>query len=300
MLNITLTEDKTVVINTGETTGGQWTLNTVDIFGKVFSTLERDFSGISDSEVNEQIISDIKDNLSGKPQRNNMKYIFNRLERGETYIFLSAFIDGRKVLSPTLKDVENLRIFCHMTVGFLPIIVDGKEGMRFVGLKDVKQVMTAVLYYYAYNEYKLTRCKHCGKWFAVKSLKTEYCNNISPCYKMKVNGTMVLSAELPCAQAVRTIKERLQSRKKTIYDKWCNKPDCSDDCFNCKLPDCIVTERCGELCNKYAELSKKIKEQPSVENILLLHKYLYSDEMPKQTRPNRRKLNEERRRLKEQ
>lgn len=292
MLNITLTEDKTVVINTGETTGGQWTLNTVDIFGKVFSTLERDFSGISDSEVNEQIISDIKDNLSGKPQRNNMKYIFNCRERGKTYIFLSDFIDGRKVLSPTLKDVENLRIFCNMTVGFLPIIVDGKEGMRFVGLEDVKQVMTAVLYYYAYNEYKLTRCKHCGKWFAVKSLKTEYCNNISPCYKMKVNGTMVLSAELPCAQAVRTIKERLQSRKKTIYDKlyydgWSNGETDSQ-------------EQCRELCDKYAELSKKIKEQPSVENILLLHKYLYSDEMPGQTRPNRRKLNEERRRLKEQ
>ena len=40
-----------------------------------------------------------------------------------------------------------------------------------------------------------------------------------------------------------------------------------------------------------------ILKKPTVENIVEYHKYLYSDEMPKQERPNRRKSNAEKRRL---
>ena len=40
-----------------------------------------------------------------------------------------------------------------------------------------------------------------------------------------------------------------------------------------------------------------LKKAPNKENILVLHRYLYSDEMPKQERPNRRKSNAEKRRL---
>ena len=73
--------------------------------------------------------------------------------------------------------------------------------------------MIAALYYYAYNEYKIVRCRHCGKWFATKTLKEQYCKRISPCFGDIIKG----KTPLPCEQAVRNIKQKQSRRHKNVY-----------------------------------------------------------------------------------
>ena len=106
-----------------------------------------------------------------------------------------------------------MRISHRMTANYLPISLGEKDSMRFEGLKTVTQVMIAALYYYAYNEYKIVRCRHCGKWFATKTLKEQYCKRISPCFGDIIKG----KTPLPCEQAVRNIKQKQSRRHKNVY-----------------------------------------------------------------------------------
>lgn len=297
MLNIIINKEKAIVINT--TTGGQWTMDTENFFGTVYSSLEKNYPNFDCDKMSEVIIAHIKKELSEQDDENE-KYIFHCKEIGVSYYDLLMYINGHKVLIPTLKDIEKLRIEHRMTSGYLPTGISDDGGMKFEGLETVTQVIIAALYYYAFNGYKLVRCKHCGRWFATKTLETEYCNRISPCYNMIVSGEKVLNAKQPCGIAVKRIKKRLQDRRKAIYNKlYLGQPNCDGKCERCPYDDCIAGEvACAEFCNSYKRLKSAITECPSVDNFLAMHRFLYSDSMPKQERPNRRKSNEERRRLK--
>ena len=279
MLNISIDKENTVVHNTK--TYGKWTVKTSCFFGVVYAALERDFPNFDCSEMGNIIVNRINNEfkrLNNQPEAKQEKsaYLFHCEEYGVSLYNLLMFIDGQKVLSPTLKDIEDLRMVHRMTTSYLPVSIDKPGSMRFEGLKTVTQVMIAALYYYAYNEYKLTRCKHCGKWFATKTLKEEYCDNTSPCYGLIVAGKKVLGSKRTCKDAVGIIKQRLADRKKQIYDKWYAEG---------------LEEECFELNERFYQYKAAIKENPTVENITACMEYLYSDSMPKQERPNRRKSN---------
>ena len=236
-----------------------------------------------------------------KEEQKQNSYLFHCEEYGITLYNLLMFIDDKKVLSPTLKDIEDLRITHKMTTTYLPININQSGDMCFKDLKTVTQVMIAALYFYAYNGYKLKRCTHCEKWFATKTLKEEFCKRNSPCSDISIDGKKLLGKEQPCRKAVDTIKTRFQDRKKTIYDKWKNcsiKCPLFDDCYTCPYEECVFDKKCNELCETHKQNMRKIRKSPTVANIIEYHRYLYSDEMPKQERPNRRKSNEEKRRLK--
>lgn len=280
MLNISIDKENTVVYNTE--TCRPWTIKTTRFFGVVYAALEKDFPNFDCSKMGDIVINRISNELAGK-QPEKRAYLFDCEEYGISLYNLLMFIDGQTVLSPTLKDIEDLRMVHRMTTSYLPISVDEPGSMRFEKLRNATQVMIAALYYYAYNEYKLARCKHCGRWFATKTLKEEYCDNTSPCYGMVVAGKKVLGSDRTCKDAVGIIKQRLADRKKQIYNKW-------------YLED-IDTDRIDELNRKYQFYSSAIKESPTVSNITACMEYLYSDSMPKQERPNRRKSNAEKRRL---
>ena len=285
MLNISIDKVNTVVHNTK--THGKWTIDTSRFFGVVYATLERDFPNFDCSELGNIIVRRMHNEfkrLNNQPVTDQDKstYLFHCEEYGVSLYDLLMFIDGQKVLSPTLKDIEDLRMLHRMTTSYLPISIDEPGSMRFEGLKTVTHVMIASLYYYAYNEYKLVRCKHCGKWFATKTLKEEYCDGISPCYGLIVEGKKVLGSERTCKDAVGIIKQRLADRKKQIYNKWYAE-GFEDECF--------------ELNERFYKYKTAIKENPTVENITACMIYLYSHRMPAQERPNRRKSNAERRRL---
>lgn len=284
MLNISIDKKETVVYNTK--TCDKWTIKTSLFFGTVYAALEKDFPNFDCSQMGDIVVNRIRNEfnrLNGQPvAEEKSAYLFHCEEYGVTLYNLLMFIDGQKVLSPTLKDIEDLRMVHRMTTSYLPISIDEPGSMRFEGLKTVTHVMIASLYYYAYNEYKLVRCKHCGKWFATKTLKEEYCDGISPCYGLIVDGKKVLGSERTCKDAVGIIKQRLADRKKQIYNKWYAE-GFEDECF--------------ELNERFYKYKTAIKENPTVENITACMIYLYSHRMPAQERPNRRKSNAERRRL---
>ena len=284
MLNISIDKKETVVYNTK--TCDKWTIKTSLFFGTVYAALEKDFPNFDCSQMGDIVVNRIRNEfnrLNGQPvAEEKSAYLFHCEEYGVTLYNLLMFIDGQKVLSPTLKDIEDLRMVHRMTTSYLPISIDEPGSMRFEGLKTVTHVMIASLYYYAYNEYKLVRCKHCGKWFATKTLKEEYCDVISPCYGLIVEGKKVLGSERTCKDAVGIIKQRLADRKKQIYNKWYAE-GFEDECF--------------ELNERFYKYKTAIKENPTVENITACMIYLYSHRMPAQERPNRRKSNAERRRL---
>ncbi len=216
-------------------------------------------------------------------------------------------INSRNTLNLTFKDVEDLRLYYHFEsyqyndsfFDDYEYLLPNEQAVTFKNLNTITQVLCSALYYYALNGYKICRCKHCGKWFATKTLKEEFCKRKSPCSDLEFDGKKLIGKEQYCKIAVDTIKKRLQGRKKSIYDKWKNGNfKCKYKCEECPYGDCIDDdERCRILCENYKRLRKNIKSSPTVDNIIKLHRYLYSDEMPKQERPNRRKSNAEKRRL---
>lgn len=85
-------------------------------------------------------------------------------------------------------------------------------------------------------------------------------------------------------------------KKKSIYDKWIVEKTCDGNCDIYKYDDCILgakNSKCKELYNNYRAFKKAIISSPTSENIIALHKYLYSNQMPKQERLNRRRGNAE-------
>ena len=212
-----------------------------------------------------------------------------------TLDFLSVFANEKRInINQKLYEVLNNRFF--------PLKIDSKTEKVFYGYEstDIKDIIFSTIHFALSDGYKLVKCKHCERWFFTKTLKEEFCKRLSPCSKLEVDGKKILGAEQPCKIAVDTIKSRFQDRKKTIYNKWRNcseKCPLFDDCLNCPYKECVFEKKCNELCEIHKQNMSKIRKSPTVANIIEYHRYLYSDDMPKQERPNRRKSNAEKRRL---
>lgn len=276
MVSLTIEKDYLYLQNKD----GAFRNSTLHFWGNALAMLENTFPSNNYEKPEFWVANFVKAvNDDQKPQM-----IWGMQEFGNALYSMYTFIDGRSTIKITREDIEHLRITHNMTASFLPTnLADISEGMRFDNLSTVTQVLIAILYYYEYHGYSLVKCKHCGKWFATKSQKNEYCGRTSPCYNLVVCGKKVLGSKRTCNDAVGIIKQRLADRKKQIYNKW-------------YLED-VDTDRIDELIRKYHFFSSAIRESPTVENITACMEYLYSDSMPKQERPNRRKSNAERRRL---
>lgn len=209
--------------------------------------------------------------------------------------FLSVFANEKRIhINPTLCEIINGRFFPLKTDSVVDKIFYEYEST------DIKDIIFSTIHFALSDGYKLVKCKHCERWFFTKTLKEEFCKRLSPCSKLEVDGKKILGAEQPCKIAVDTIKSRFQDRKKTIYNKWRNcseKCPLFDDCLNCPYKECVFEKKCNELCEIHKQNMSKIRKSPTVANIIEYHRYLYSDDMPKQERQNRRKSNAEKRRL---
>lgn len=275
MVSLTIEKDYLYLQNKD----GVFRNSTLHFWGNALAMLENAFPA-SDHEKPEFWVANLV-KAANDDQKATM--IWGMQEFGNALYSMYTFIDGRNIIKITREDIERLRITHNMTANFLPTnLADISEGMRFDNLSNVTQVLIAILYYYEYHGYSLVKCKHCGKWFATKSQKNEYCGRTSPCYNLVVCGKKVLGSKRTCNEAVGIIKQRLADRKKQIYNKWYAE-GLEDECF--------------ELNERFYEYKTAIKENPTVETIAACMEYLYSDRMPKQERPNRRKSNAERRRL---
>lgn len=207
MLNISIDNENAIVENTE--LPYKWTLRTVDFFGNVYATLEKHFPDFKCEAMGAIIVARLCNKIAGKAVSDPVK-IFGCSEIGTSLYDLIMFVDGKSVLAPTLKDIEEMRITHRMTTNYLPIGLGEKDSMRYEGLKTVTQVMIASLYYYAYHDYKLIRCKHCGKWFATKNLIEKYCTRNSPFAGYE---------SYSCKNAVKTIKDMLDKKRISEYER---------------------------------------------------------------------------------
>lgn len=125
-------------------------------------------------------------------------------------------------LELSIKDADNIRLYYRVNShqyhdsffdGYANEDFVNENAVAFLELDTITKVLMAALYYYTLNGYKLVRCKHCGKWFATKTLKEQYCKRTSPCFGDVITG----KTPLPCEQAVRNIKQKQSRRHKNVY-----------------------------------------------------------------------------------
>ena len=257
MLNISITKDKTTVENTNLYC--KWTLETSVFFGIVYENLERHFPDFDCESLGARIAAHVLKAINGEIEKEPVK-IFGCTELGSTLYDLIYYINGRSVLEPTLKDIEEIRISNRMAVNYLPVSLNDKDGMRFEGLKTVTQVMIAALYYYAYHDFKLVRCKHCSTWFATKTLKKEYCDRISPCFDTIIKG----KTPLPCEKAVRNIFQKCGRIKNRIETK-------ANQTVSAQLHRNSFIDQFQRECEP---LYLSAKESPTVQNLTNYYNFL--------------------------
>lgn len=240
---------------------------TKNALGNVIEMLEDDFPG----EYTAQFAATaVLNELNGK---GSTKDIFGFRTSPAIMLTVSGIVDGRDQIAIDLKDVERLRIEQRISIAPQPVSrISSDAGLIFEDVHSVIEVVYGLLYFYAINDWKLCRCAHCHRWFAAKTFREKYCSRISPCYGMIVSGKKLLGQPEPCFQAVKTLKIKFTDRRKCIYNNWYVNFNGDTD---------TLLERC-------AAFFDTIKKEPSVENFVAFQKYLYSDEMPRQERPNRK------------
>lgn len=269
MLNITIDREKTIVENPDYRINGtrcpiRWTLKTDLFFGDVYETEKENFPDFEADKIGDYICEYVIGGITGE-KNDDPKLLFGLREIGVTFHDLIRFIDGKSIISPTLKDIEEMRIAYRMTANYLPSSILEKDGMRFEGLKSATEVMIAYLYYCAYNELRLVRCKHCGKWFATKSLKNQYCNRVSPCFGIIIKG----KEPLHCEQAVRNIMQNCGRIKNRIETKAATARRGGDNSYMYAF---------ARKCDKFYIDAKK---EPSVSNLQRYYCFLKETEKSK-------------------
>lgn len=206
MLNISIDSETAVVEN--PTTYSKWTVKTPEIFGTIYASLEKHFPKFETKDYGAMIVAHVIKEMRG--QDDVPMWLFHVPEIGTTLYDLKGFIDDRDIIILTLKDIEKMRIQHGMTANFLPVSLGDEDSMRFENLKSATQVSIAILYFYAFNDYRLVRCKHCGKWFATKNLKEKYCTR---------NSSFAGYESYSCKNAVKTIKDMLEKKRISEYER---------------------------------------------------------------------------------
>lgn len=142
--------------------------------------------------------------------------------------------DEREAYStPTLNDVidkNNLKMYKY-------------------SCSTIEDMIISVFHYLISNGYKIARCKVCGKYFATKSLKKEYCTRKSP-LKGYENKT--------CYEAKKAMWEKLQLRKNKLKSRLAIHP--------VKLEDFIIVTW---------EYEDEIKENPTAVNLQKYSDFLF-------------------------
>ena len=263
MLSLTIDENKTAVTNCS--TRECWQFETTEFFGIIYAWLEKDFQGLTQDKLAANIITHVEKGARGEKEENQIT-VFGRLELGESYYELQSLIsdkqvfnDGRYSITISLKDVEEMRLNNKMTASYLPVSIIEERGMSFTNLKSQVEVLIAVLFYYAFHGYKLTQCRHCGRWFATKTLKTDYCSRKSPFPGYE---------RYTCKEAVKAVKDMLEKKRISEYERLRQK---ADEYGKLSSHYTTFTDFCLT-CNEYKE---KLKQGAAVGLLQEYKEYLF-------------------------
>ena len=212
-------------------------------FGNVVAMLEGEFPAENYEEVG-YLTNTIINQLVGKGKS---KTIWGISESGTIMHTIYSFLSGKDKINLTLKDMEEMRILHGLNINYLPINrINIDDGIEFKNIKSIKEVIYSLLYYYAYNNLKLVKCEHCGRWFATTTLKNKYCPRKS---------TFSGYTQHNCEQAVRNISQELQREKKRIYNAMTT------------YTTNYGNEEINNFLDKCSAFRDKIKNRASVENL---------------------------------
>ena len=104
---------------------------------------------------------------------------------------------------------------------------------------SVSDMVAAIMHYYMVYGFKLVPCRHCGRIFATQSLKTVYCNRISP---YKNNFSQKKSRPEPCKDTVKREIQFLRKKKERLLDRIRNSSDVmrgyTEDVYGKLLQEC--------------------------------------------------------------
>jgi|GEM_PF-3275037 len=292
MFTLIIGDTETVVKNDKIT--ASWELCTANFLGDVIEILEKHFPNYDKdaTTLSDAVIKHIKTELDGEKSVLEGCTIFGEREVGVSMLNIPALLKDKTSFKPSLREVEKMRLECGMSSAAVLYDESGvKDGvpyeskgvMMFKNLSNVTEIFVAYLYFCAFNDLRLVRCKHCGLWFATPSLEFEYCTRTSPCYNRKAGNKVMLgraTKNRSCFDATTTMKQALRSRRECICKNWQAESGSDEEAVN---------KRCNDLRNTCYNLLSKINQSPTADNFAEAFAYLYSDEMPKQKRPNRKK-----------
>lgn len=154
----------------------------------------------------------------------------------------------------------------------------GENGYTVYICSNIQQVVFSVLHFLIINGYKFSNCKHCGRLYATKNLKTVYCNRFSPFPGYE---------RYSCRDAVKRINDSLNKRCRAIdsalrqREKQLATSEDDDGKLHIDRTHKIykMREAFGIKCASYKD---KIKDNPTVENLEEYSHFLYSGEgLPK-------------------
>ena len=257
-MNICITEQTTTIRN--DNAQCQWTIKTENCFGLIYNSLERRFPNFNEDAIVTNCINYMRNAMTGKDIHPATSYkLLGRVERGHTLLFFHEYFDGKESVVFSLQDVDKIRIASRMKSNYLPVSINETTSMEFDDLTNVTQVMVALLYYYAYYGLKLVKCRHCGCWFATKSLKNQYCKRISPCC-----GGMLKGENKSCEQAVRQIMQNCTRLRGAIRTK-------ASRTVSAQLHNSTFLP---EFEKENMELECAARERPTVDNLTLYYNFL--------------------------
>lgn len=257
-MNICITEQTTTIRN--DNAQCQWTIMTENCFGLIYKSLERHFPNFNEDAIVTNCINYMRNAMTGKDIHPATSYkLLGRVERGHTLLFFREYFDGKESVAFSLQDVDKIRIASRMKSNYLPVSINDTTSMEFDDLTNVTQVMVALLYYYSYYGFKLVKCRHCGRWFATKSLKNQYCKQISPCC-----GEILKGENKSCEQAVRQIMQNCTRLRGAIRTKASN--TVSAQLHSSKFLPEFEKENMGLEC--------AARERPTVDNLTLYYNFL--------------------------
>ena len=142
----------------------------------------------------------------------------------------------------------------------------GETGLTIYNCSNLQQVAFSILHFLILDGFKFANCKHCGRLYATKTLKTVYCNRKSP-YSGYERYT--------CKDAVKHINDSLEKRRKTVYERLRVRAD--EYGYHSKYGE--VFRAFQDRCTDY---KAAIKKTASVDNLQQYSEYLQSGEgLPK-------------------
>lgn len=232
---------------------------TSEFLGDLVSAMENEYPDCTPEAVACRIKSHFKASLGGTASARSAIYGLPS-DHGSALLDFNTFIGSKNSFAldtiETLQEIERMRISNHITRTYL-IDLDG--NFHYPSISTLSQAIIAILHYYAFTRQKIARCAHCGKWFSTDNLKEKYCSRRSP---------FPGYSDYTCKTAVKAIKDGLEKRRKSEYERLRQKSDKYGQLSNHQ-------KTFNNYCSTCQDYQQKLRKGASVELLLEYKSFLY-------------------------